>query len=367
MLDLYPFPALSVEVDTGKIVAVNRAAGEARLAAGGFDSSDSPCAVGPRGVRVEAEELVRYLLEETAAPEGVEIAWQVGDRRVAYRVFSRSAPSVRGQPPLAVLTFVDLTGQKAAEKELREALEARNEFFSVATHELKDPLFALHLSIQLLRHAAEKQGEVPPHVRQHLDISTRQTARLSQLIDNLLDVARISNGRVQIDAEALDLCELVDEVVSRLREKARSAGVEIEVVGHGPLIGYFDRMKLEQVLVNLLTNAIKYGPGQPVTVRVVGDDEKAVVEVEDRGIGIAPEDQGRVFRRFERASSAHKRESLGLGLYIVRSLVEAHGGSIGLRSELGRGTTFAVSLPRKRLHHNEGVPGKEGQGATEGQ
>ena len=212
-----------------------------------------------------------------------------------FRVASRALPRMDGKNALSMLSFLDLTGQKVAEDELRDAVEARDEFFSVATHELKDPLFSLQLSIQLLRHSAERQGAVPPHVLQHLEVSERQVTRLGRLIDNMLDVARIVNGRVDLDVETLDLCELAHQVVARFQGQASSSGTALSAEPCHPVVGRFDRLKLEQVLGNLLSNAIKYGAGKPVIVRVRGEEEWAVVEVQDDGAGIAPEDQERIF------------------------------------------------------------------------
>jgi signal transduction histidine kinase len=366
ILDLHPFPALAVEAATGRTVFAN----EAARCLGLTPSSEAgpPAdfyAADVQGQRIEAGQVTRYLLAHGGDPEGVELTWHTPHQSVSFRVLDRLLQITHGQPPLAVLTFLDITGQKAVEVQLRQALEARDEFFSVATHELKDPLFALQLSIQLLRHAAQKQGEVPAHVRQHLEVSHRQADRLARLIDNLLDVSRITNGRLRLDLEALDLSELAREMVDRVQEKAHSVGTTIDVQNCEPVIGYFDRTKLEQVVGNLLTNAIKYGAGRPVTVRVKGEDGAAVLEVEDRGVGIAPQDQERIFQRFERASENHKQASLGLGLYIVRSLVEAHGGAVGVRSEPGKGATFTVTLPRKRLPPRESA-GTERQQPTGG-
>jgi signal transduction histidine kinase len=335
----------------------------------GLDRRDDPGNAGGSyaemgGVRVEAQDLVQSLSAAAAAPEGVEFAWIVPGRSYQFRAYRRTLPPADGHGSLAVLTCLDLTEQRAIEGELRRALEVRDEFFSIATHELKDPLFALQLSNQLLWHTATRQGEIPAHVLRHLEVGRRQTERLCRLVDNLLDVSRIMNRRLQLDIEALDLSELVREVAGRFREQAEGDGTPIEAEASSPVIGYFDRLKLEQILSNLLSNALKYGGGRPISVRLDADDETAVIAVEDQGPGIAVEDQGRIFARFERASAGHRKESLGLGLYIVRSLVEAHGGFIGVRSELGRGATFIVKLPRKRLASESGpaaghVPGFE--------
>ncbi len=297
------------------------------------------------GGRIEPEQVIPYVVGRDDGGDGVELTWHAPGRRQFFRVAARALPRKDGTNPLSMLSFLDLTGQKIAEGELREAVEARDEFFSVATHELKDPLFSLQLSIQLLRHSAERQGPVPPHVIQHLDVSERQVTRLGRLIDNMLDVARIVNGRIDLDIEALDLCELAHQVVARFLSQASSSGTALSAESCRPVVGRFDRLKLEQVVGNLLSNAIKYGAGKPIAVRVRGEEEWAVIEVQDHGAGIAHEDQERIFGRFERASTGHKQASLGLGLYIVRSLVDAHGGSVRLRSQPGDGSTFTVLIP----------------------
>ena len=361
LLDVLPTPCLVVDTTTCRVIRGNAAARVADLQPA--TGSAAYVLLPPHG-RADAAELARYLVACAGAAEGIEITWHTPDRPLTFRAFCRRLPNLDGQPALALLTFLDISRQKAAEEELRQALEARDEFFSVATHELKDPLFSLQLSIQLLRRSALKLGEIPAHVLQHLEVSERQAARLARLVENLLDVARIVNHRVRLDAEAVDLCALARETIARFQARADEAGTPLAIETCDPLIGYFDRLKLEQVLGNLLANALKYGAAQPVAVRVRGEGETAFLEVEDRGVGIAPEDQERIFHRFERASQGYRKESLGLGLYIVRSLVEAHGGTVRLRSTLGQGSTFTVELPRLRLSPAERPHG--GQEAAAG-
>jgi signal transduction histidine kinase len=257
--------------------------------------------------------------------------------------------------------LLDVTQLKATEVELRRAIQARDEFFSVATHELKDPLAALLLSIEVLRRLAQRQAAIPgPLLNQQLEVSKRQGDRLARMIANLLDVSRIASGRAPLDVEAFDLRELVHETVGRFQEQARLVGSTLDVGPCTPTIGYFDRMKLEHALGNLVSNAIKYGAGRPVTVRLESDPVTARIAVEDHGIGIAEADQGRIFERFERANTDHQAQSLGLGLFIVRSVIEAHGGSIQLRSAPGAGSTFTIQLPRKRVpRHDPDEPAPE--------
>jgi signal transduction histidine kinase len=346
MLRLQPFPCLVVEMDTARAVLSNVEARRMLIDRPRGPAGHGVCyATDAAGERIEPEQVIPYVVGRDAGGDGVELTWHApGDSRF-YRVAARALPRKEGKSTLSLLTFLDFTEQRVAEGALRDAVEARDEFFSVATHELKDPLFSLQLSIQLLRHTAERQGPVPSHVLQHLDVSERQVTRLGHLIDNMLDIARIVNGRFELDLETLDLCELAHQVVARFQAQASSNGTVLRMGPCDPLVGRFDRLRLEQILGNLLSNAIKYGAGKPVIVRVRGEGEWAMLEVQDAGAGIAPEDQARIFERFERASTGHKRASLGLGLYIVRSLVEAHGGSVHLHSQPGQGSTFTVMIP----------------------
>ena len=368
MLNLQLFPCLVAETETARALLLNE---DARQLLHAWPPEATrfvdPNARDAAGGRIEAQEVIRYVLGRGPGPHGVELTWHTTGRERWFRVTSQPLPHSPNRTPLSVLTFVNFTGQKVAERELRQTVEARDEFFSVATHELKDPLFSLQLSMQLLRGAAERSGTIPAHVQQHLEIGDRQIARLGRLIDNMLDVARIVNGRLELDAELLDLCELTHQVVGRFQSLANVAETLVEAQSCEPVLGRFDRMKLEQVIGNLVSNAIKYGNAKPVVVRVRSEGDVAFVEVEDKGVGIAWEDQERIFGQFERASRGHKKASLGLGLYIVRSHVQAHGGSIRLKSEPGRGTTFTVSIPR-HSHSDDGsiFPGQGGRQISAG-
>lgn len=228
-------------------------------------------------------------------------------------------------------------------REATLAAAAREEFLHVASHELRGPLGTLRLTVQLLRRDVAR-GE-RQCVEARLRVLDRQAHRLVRLSDALLDVSRITAGRIDLSREEGDLAALVRDVAGALREEASEAGVSVVFEAAEPVRCVFDGARMEQVVTNLLSNALKYGDGRPVRIAVVAAGDRARIEVEDHGIGIAPEDQERIFGRFERAVSGRHHAGLGLGLWIARCLVEAHGGTIRVRSAPGQGSTFTVDLP----------------------
>jgi len=235
-------------------------------------------------------------------------------------------------------------------QELQEAVTEREEVLSVATHELKTPIASMQLKLEMLRRRANKTTTVDsPSLLGALEPVMGQLHRLNRIIDDLLDITRLRNRRLRLEIEAVDLRQLVAECVRRVRELSTWTPSVIELAEGPPVIGYWDPVRIEQIATNLLTNAVKYGRGEPVKVSLEADEATARLQVKDRGIGIAPEDQERIFQRFERLTLEHQDHSLGLGLYIVRELVNAHGGSIQLESEQGKGSTFTIELPRYRM------------------
>jgi signal transduction histidine kinase len=186
-------------------------------------------------------------------------------------------------------------------------------------------------------------------VSESLDVTLRQVRKLTDLVDNLLDVSRITAGRLRLELEELDLSSVAAELLSRFAPSAVQLGCALELHAPEPVFGRWDRLRVEQVVTNLLSNALKYGAGRPVVVRVEEDGERARLTVRDQGIGIAEEDLGRIFERFERAVSDRHYGGLGLGLYITRQIVEAFGGTVRVASRSGHGSTFTLELPRGAL------------------
>jgi PAS domain S-box-containing protein len=229
------------------------------------------------------------------------------------------------------------------------AVAARDEFLSIASHELRTPLTALRLALENMRRVSTREAieRLPPqYVERVLVTAERQGQRLEKLVAALLDVSRIHMGRLELDVEEVELGATVQEAMGAIEDEAAQSGSRIEVRGQ-PVRGYWDRLRISQVVTNLLSNAVKYGAGKPVEVEFGPREERAWLVVRDQGIGIDPADQPQIFERFERAVSSRNYGGLGLGLYIVKRIVEAHGGTIRVDSTPGAGAAFYVELPQR--------------------
>ncbi|HEX5750972.1 MAG TPA: ATP-binding protein [Archangium sp.] len=249
--------------------------------------------------------------------------------------------------------------------EARQAVALRDEFLGIAGHELRTPLTALKLGLQNLSRQAEALGQ-RERLSKWITNCQRQGERLGRLVNDLLDVGRLTSGRLALVCQEMDLPALVKEVVGRLRPELEQAGCRVSLALESPLSGYWDRSRLEQVLTNLLSNAAKYGKGRPIELRAWAlPGDWVCVSVRDEGIGITPEDQARIFGRFERAVSERHYGGLGLGLWISQQLVARLGGHIRVRSEPGKGATFTVELPRRV--EEEGVDARSQTPAWPGQ
>jgi len=231
-----------------------------------------------------------------------------------------------------------------SELRLREAIRARDDFISVASHEFRTPLTSAQMRLEsLVRRCAIPPLSADAQLVRTISVLDRQMRRLGTLVSNVLDVSRIGAGQLRLDLEEVDLAELVEEVVAQWTEQLDPPLPILSVSPSARIRGRWDRDRLAQVIVNLVSNAMKYGDGKPVTLKVELSGDRARLAVEDHGIGIAAEDHERVFERFERVTKTGS--GLGVGLWVARELVSAHGGTIELKSSPGEGSCFTVVLP----------------------
>jgi PAS domain S-box-containing protein len=266
-------------------------------------------------------------------------------------------------------TCTDITERKRAEREreellterqnlverLQDAVRAREVFLAIAAHELKTPLTPLRLDIDTLVQRCQDRDAEPlttQALSPKLERVNRQVQRLQLLVNALLDVSRIRSGHLEISRETVELASLAREACERLEADRRAVGCTLEIVAITPVFVAGDHVRIDQVVTNLVSNSIRYAEGKPVRVTVSAEAGFGVLTVRDEGIGIAPDDQERIFELFERASpDARHVGGLGLGLWLVRQLVQAMGGAVQLDSQLGAGTTFTVRLPLTPTEH----------------
>jgi PAS domain S-box-containing protein len=246
-----------------------------------------------------------------------------------------------------IVTATDIDDQKNAEEALKLAVSHRDDFLSVASHELRTPLTSLKLELSNLTRMSQRSGGAvtTDKLASKLTKIEGQADRLHRLIDDLLDVSRITSGRLEMDIDEVDLNTVVTDIGARFEEEAARVGCPLTIETNGPVVGRWDRSRVEQVVTNLVSNALKYGSGKPVAINVNGKDGRCRVSVRDQGVGISSGDQVRIFGRFERAVSSRNFGGIGLGLWIVKQIVEALGGQVSVQSELGKGSTFTVELP----------------------
>lgn len=295
-----------------------------------FALGDHPLARAARGESLLAQELV------IRCPDGREVA-----------VLANVAP-VRdevGAVIAAAAVMQDISRRRELDQE-------KDDFLAVAAHELRTPLTLIRGQLQLI---ARSRLEMPEELRERLAVVRDQAERMTELATRLLDVSRIGSGRLDLDLEPTDLSRLARELAERFQPRAAGRPITVRVPAT-PVVGRWDRSRLEEVLVNLLDNAIRYSPaGGRITLAVSDTPTRALLEVSDEGVGIAPEVQARLFERYMRAGQGEASggstrvetgAGMGLGLFICRSIVEAHGGTIGVRSAPGAGATFSVNLPR---------------------
>jgi signal transduction histidine kinase len=232
----------------------------------------------------------------------------------------------------------------------RDEIRARDEFLSIASHELKTPLTSMLLKLQTVLHNVRNVSLANFSVEnllKMLESAEIQSKRLSKMINDLLNVSLITSGKLDLELEEVDLTRVVKDVTERFSERLEKDGITLQLDAHQPVLGMWDKLRIEQVVTNLISNAIKYGNGKPIAVRVVKHTNDVRLVVKDNGIGIKSTDQKLIFDRFVRAVTDQSYKGLGIGLYITYQIVRAHKGTIRVESEPEKGSTFTVVLPLK--------------------
>ncbi len=291
---------------------------------------------------------------ETGQPYQAEYRFK--NKMGGYSWFLSRALPVKNEQGQVVRWFgtcTDIDIQKKNEIDLAEAIFSRDEFISIASHELKTPITSLKLQLQMLQRSINVEKNKTPTAEKlatSLEITSRQSRRLEGLVEELLDVTRARSGKLKFHYEDFDLSELVSEVVERLRHQIHEAKINLRLELTPDIVGHWDRTRLDQVIVNLVINSIKYAPGKPVTIKTKAHGETVYFSIRDEGPGIPKEKQHIIFQRFERVTDSDSISGLGLGLFLAKQIIDGHRGEIRVESEIGRGTLFSVSLPRNSEH-----------------
>ncbi|MBC7545213.1 MAG: PAS domain-containing sensor histidine kinase [Candidatus Sericytochromatia bacterium] len=353
ILNLMPTPLLLIEPETQAVTFANEAAGH--LAGGGIPLGQPPFLFPPGSFWTDPD---GNPVAEAAFPgaraldseglDGFQIDWHTPAGRTALLCFSKVLPAMFGHPAVAVLTFLDVTRLKHAEDELQQAVRVRDDFLSIASHELKTPLTSLQLQLGHIQRRTQRHtplDPLPAWAIAKLAVVERQVDRLNMLTTELLDVSRITSGRISLTLAAVDLSAVTAMVADQFADIFENARCALSIDIESGITGIWDAERAAQIVTNLLANAAKYGAGQPVELRLRRDGGSAVLSVQDHGVGIAADRQQQIFGRFERLGSTKHYGGFGLGLWISQQAAVGMGGTITVHSFPDQGATFVVTLP----------------------
>ncbi|WP_158622159.1 ATP-binding protein [Corallococcus praedator] len=348
VLDRLPTPTLLVNPDSRQFTFANHAAQE--LADGDFPSRLDDTEHG-RAFRLtdEAEAPFNLARALDAPVRDLEAVGHAPGGRLHLVVDSDFVPAIGQQPSRTILTLRDISRLKQVERELKVLLGARDEFLSIASHELKTPITSLRMQLQMTERSVKPdEGRMPSpeKLAKAMRVSLLQVDRLTGLVDDLLDVARIRTGTLDLLFQEVDLTQLISDVLERLSGQLAQAGCQVRLEVPPVLVGTWDGRRLEQVLTNLLSNAVKYAPGTPLEVRLEEQGDQVRLEVSDQGPGVPQAQRESIFDRFDRGLASRNAGGLGLGLFISKQIVVAHGGRISVEAGPEGGACFVVLLPR---------------------
>ncbi len=357
-LDFMPIPLLLIEPSSGRVTFSNRAAD---LMAGGVFPKNIPMENYTESYRFTDENdqelsVDKYPFVRAARGEKIEgesLVWHSSAGRFTILMSTDTLTEMHGHPKTIILAFQDVTA-------LSKAIRSRDEFLSIASHELKTPITSLKMQLQLAqREIKPEKGIVPPLERltKLLYIFNLQIDRLTSLVEGLLDVSRIQAGKLNLNIEPCNLSKLIKQVIERFNPQLIYAQCSIEFNIDEGVTGLWDQGRIEQVVSNLVSNAIKYAPGKPIRISLATRQDYAYFTIQDFGPGIEKEKQVKIFERFERAVSSQNISGLGLGLFISKQIIKAHGGLIDLWSESGKGSVFTVTIPIRPIADVNGDKG----------
>jgi signal transduction histidine kinase len=238
-----------------------------------------------------------------------------------------------------------LSDQKISE--LEESLKMRDEFLSVASHELRTPITRILMGLGLMKKNNQIHDE---KFLKYFKICEDSTQELITLMDNLMDVSRLRTGKLEIKRTKTNITNLMLNVLDNFKDPIRLNDNNVVFSHGGDIIGYWDQTRISQLFTHLVSNAVKYAPGKSIKIDLFQKDQNVFYEITDDGPGIPYQLQSKIFERFERASDYKRASGLGLGLYVSKQIVLAHNGEINLKSHPGKGTSFQVVLPIKQLY-----------------
>ncbi len=233
----------------------------------------------------------------------------------------------------------------------QKEIKSRDQFLAIASHELKTPVTSMLLQVQSAIHNIRNVSLANfsvANLLKMLEGTEQQSTRLSKMVNDLLNLSLITTGRLELELEEIDVSQTVRDVTDNFTEKLQKENMTITIDAQKPVIGMYDKVRIAQAITNLISNAIKYGNGQPISIKVENAHNHARLYFKDGGIGISKDQQKRIFERFERAVTSREYQGLGVGLYITNQIVKAHNGKITVDSQTNKGTSFIIELPLKQ-------------------
>ncbi len=317
----------------------------------------------PEGAEQGFSEILERVYRTGESATGVEAPVLIretdGSERTIYINFAyQPRRDATGKIDGVLVVLYDVTAQYFAKRDIEKAVRVRDEFLSIASHELRTPVTGMKLQTQMMQRALAKGDESvfnPERVTKLVHQFDHGLDRINRLVGDMLDISRIQNGKLTLDRERTDLCLVIREILDRFSAQLTAAKVTIQFTAPPTLPFALDRFRFEQVFTNLITNAIRYAPGGPVRIELRPLAGHTEIIFQDSGPGIADADRERIFQRFERLVSADVISGLGIGLYIVREIVQSHGGAIHVEGEPGQGARFVIRLPDAEVQRSPEV------------